>query len=68
MAVRDYAVVYYLGRQPWLPHYVKAGVFVAPGGYERTEQQLLARNARKATAYLWPRHWQPAIPTRRGAQ
>jgi len=65
MAVRDYAVVYHLGRQPWLPLYVTPGVFVAPGGYERTEQQLLAAGARKGTAFLWPRYWQPAIPARR---
>lgn len=65
MAVRDYAVVYYVGRQPWIPHYVTPGVFVAPGGYERTEQQLFAAGARKGTAYLWPRAWQPAIPTRK---
>lgn len=67
MAVRDYAVIYYIGVQPWLPHYVTPGVFVAPGGYEKTERQLLAAGARKATAYLWPRHWQPVIPARRAS-
>lgn len=66
MAARDYAVVYYIGRQPWLPHYVTKNVFVAPGGYEKTEQQLLAAGARKSSAYIWPRAWQPAaIPARK---
>lgn len=58
MQGRDFAVIYWLGTQKWVPHYTKAGVFVAPGGVERTEHELLDLGAFKGTGYLWPRHWQ----------
>jgi hypothetical protein len=49
--------MYYLKSQPWLPHYVEKGVFVAPGGAERKEIELEVLGAIKKEVYLWPRHW-----------
>jgi len=58
MAEVDTAPMYYLNSQPWLPHYTKPHIFVAPGGYEKTEHQLISLGARKKIVALWMRSWQ----------
>lgn len=56
-AQRDATPCYWLGKIQYVPHYTKAQVFVAPGGTERTEKDLIDNGAVKATDYLWSRHW-----------
>jgi len=58
IAERDHATIYYLGDCPFLPHYLEANTFVAPGGHCVAEHVLLEKGARRATGFLWPRLWQ----------
>lgn len=58
LADTDRAWMYWLKSQPWLPHYTKAGIYVAPGGLERKEGELIALRAVKKPTNLWPRRWQ----------
>lgn len=58
LAEIDMAYMYYLRSQPWLPHYTEKNVYVAPGGQERPEKELLALGAVKKEVALWIRHWQ----------
>jgi len=58
MAVQDIGWMYFLGNNPYLPHYTKDDVYVAPGGLERKESDLLNSGAKKVSAYIWPRVWQ----------
>lgn len=55
LTVKSY--MYYLKSQPWLPHYLNKGVFVAPGGVEAREIELQVLGAIKKEVFLWPRHW-----------
>lgn len=58
MEQAEAASMYWTGQTPWVPHYSIRDVYVAPGGVERTESQLLKMGAVKAPTFLWPRHWQ----------
>lgn len=53
----DKSYMYYLKSQPWVPHYIEKGVFVAPGGEQRKEIELQVLGAIKKEAFLWPRFW-----------
>jgi hypothetical protein len=57
-AESDRAFMYWLKTQPWLPHYVKKGWYVAPGGEERQDCELVSMGAIKTDTMLWPRSWQ----------
>lgn len=48
-------IVYRLHGIPFVPHYVKRGVFVAPTGIERSENVLLRRGAKAGKEWLWIR-------------
>lgn len=39
----------------WVPHYRLRGIFVAPGGIERTRKDLMRDGARMSIQQLWPR-------------
>lgn len=54
---RDITPCYWLNDIQYVPHYTEEGVFVAPGGIEKTEKYLLEHGAVKATDYLWQRRW-----------
>jgi len=54
----DQAVMYFVKSQPWLPHYTKQGIYVAPGGMERTEEELISMGAYRKVTVLWTRLWQ----------
>jgi hypothetical protein len=58
LAEVDHAYMYFVKAMPYLPHYTKKGIFVAPGGLERTEAQILAIGGVKKATTLWPRAWQ----------
>ena len=47
--------VYWPHGIPFVPHYVKRGVFVAPTGIERQESVLLRRGAKAGKEWLWMR-------------
>jgi len=57
VALTDKTYMYYLKAQPWLPHYVKKGFFVAPGGAEKRDSELAVLGAVKKEVFLWPREW-----------
>jgi hypothetical protein len=38
-----------------VPHYIKKGVFVLPGGKEVEESALIDAGCKPAVSYLWPR-------------
>lgn len=46
---------YLVGDLPFVPHYTKRGIFVAPGGAMQTEHQLEQRNAAVMHQAMWPR-------------
>ena len=48
---------YWLGAMPYVPHYRAPGVYVAPGGRERTGDLLKAMGATPEKRYLWVRQW-----------
>ena len=57
---RKETLVYVLDGIVQLPHYLKLGMFVAPGygrvnWTERTEMELILAGARQSTRYLWVR-------------
>lgn len=54
----DKTNMYWIKSQPWVPHYVTKDVYVAPGGFEKTERELLDLKATKTPTMLWPRAWQ----------
>jgi len=54
----DQAVMYFVKSQPWLPHYTRKGIYVAPGGIERTEEELISMGAYRKVTVLWSRLWQ----------
>ena len=54
----DQAVMYFVKSQPWLPHYTKQGIYVAPGGIEKTEEELISMGAYRKVTVLWSRLWQ----------
>ena len=56
-AETDIVYCYWLKTVQFVPHYVKEGVYVAPGGIYRTEEWLRENNAKRAIDQLWPRHW-----------
>ena len=58
LAESDKCWMYWIKSQPWVPHYLEKCVYVAPGGQERKEHELLAFGAIKREAVLWPRSWQ----------
>lgn len=58
IALTDKSYMYYLKSQPWLPHYIEKGVYVAPGGEQKREIELEILGAIKKEVFLWPRHWQ----------
>lgn len=55
---RDEVECYWLGGIQFVPHYVAAGIFVAPGGITKSETELLSKGAVASKSYLWPRPWQ----------
>jgi hypothetical protein len=57
VAATDKSYMYYIKSQPWLPHYVTKGVFVAPGGVEKKEIEVQIMGGIKQEVYLWPRYW-----------
>lgn len=58
MAERDDAEMFFVGKVPFLPHYDKPDVYVAPGGSEWSLAELENLKAMIAPVFLWPRHWQ----------
>ena len=52
----DHAYMYYVKDIPWLPHYDKKDVYVAPGGMEKTVEELKKLGGVKTQTVLWPRH------------
>lgn len=56
-AITEKSYMYYLKAQPWLPHYLDKGTFVAPGGAEKKEVELEILGAVKKEVFLWPRYW-----------
>ena len=54
---REWMRVYDLNQIMIVPHYIKKGIFVAPGGIEFEEQELINAGAIQSTSYLWPRTW-----------
>ena len=57
MQAHDWVNVYYVNEIMIVPHYIKKGIFVAPGGIEFEEQELINAGAIQSTSYLWPRTW-----------
>ena len=55
---RDDVECYWLDGIQFVPHYVAAGIFVAPGGITKSETELVSKGAQRAQSYLWPRAWQ----------
>lgn len=52
--------MYYLGEMPYVPHYKigfaeHAGVYVAPGGREKSESELISAGAVAVEHPLWIR-------------
>ena len=58
MAEKDIGWMYFLGKTPYLPHYKEEDVYVSPGGFEKKENDLLNKGAKKVSTYIWPRVWQ----------
>jgi predicted oxidoreductase len=54
----DMAWMYWITYQPWVPHWTKEDIYVAPGGIERSKVELESLGAVRAKAILWPRGWQ----------
>lgn len=54
VADREESTIYVDGRIVFVPHYRKRGVFVAPGGSEWAESELILRGLRRTKTYLWP--------------
>jgi len=48
---------YLLNAIPYIPHYIKPKVYVAPGGATMTQKKLIVLNATPTTMMLWPRRW-----------
>ena len=46
---------YLLGRLPYVPHYSRFGIYVAPGGGQMTSAELLEAGAVPYKEFLWPR-------------
>lgn len=57
LAIADKSYMYYWRGIPYVPHYSKKGVFVAPGNVEKYEIELEVLGAKKKEAFLWPRYW-----------
>ena len=55
MQAHDWVNVYYVNEIMIVPHYVKKGVFVLPGGKEVKEDELIEAGCKPAVSYLWPR-------------
>lgn len=55
MQAHDWVNVYYKNEIMIVPHYIKKGVFVLPGGKEVKELELIASDCKPAASYLWPR-------------
>lgn len=55
---RDEALCFEMGGILFVPHHFRDGVFVGPGGIERTSSELLKARAKKRFEFLWPRRWQ----------
>lgn len=53
----DVQPVFFLGHAMYVPHYVTAHLWVTYGGKTLTTKNLIERNAKATTSYLWPRHW-----------
>jgi hypothetical protein len=54
-AQRQPHACYRLDGLPYVPHYSKPSVFVAPGGKALTEKTLKSKSASPVIMHLWPR-------------
>jgi hypothetical protein len=53
----EWMPVWYIDSMMFVPHYTKKGVWVLPGGGERTARELTRAGCKESTTYLWPRSW-----------
>ena len=53
----DVQPVFFIGQAMYVPHYLTPHLWVTFGGKTLTTKNLIERNAKLATSYLWVRPW-----------
>jgi hypothetical protein len=53
----DVQPVFFLGEMMYVPHYVTPHLWVTFGNVKLTTKNLIERNAKVGTTYLWVRPW-----------
>ena len=57
IAFPDVQPVFFLGHAMFVPHYVTPHIWVTHGNKTLTTKNLIERNAKAGTSYLWVRPW-----------
>jgi hypothetical protein len=53
----DVQPIFFLGQAMYVPHYLTPHLWVSYGGATLTTRNLIERNAKTGTTYLWIRPW-----------
>jgi hypothetical protein len=53
----DVQPIFFVGQAMYVPHYLTAHLWVTYGGENLTTRNLIERNAKIGTTYLWNRPW-----------
>lgn len=53
----DVQPIFFLGQAMYVPHYLTPHLWVSYGGATLTTRNLIERNAKIGTTYLWNRPW-----------
>ena len=53
----DVQPIFFVGQSMYVPHYLTAHLWVTYGGEKLTTRNLIERNAKIGTTYLWSRPW-----------